>query len=806
MPRALLLSLLFAVPASAAEVTVSPAAIEIHHHRHPHSISVVGITPEGFNVDLRAIAKFSIADKNVATVDASGWVHPVTSGETTLTVTADGQTKTIPVKVKLPQVETPASFRHEVMPILTRAGCNAGACHGYSLGKNGFKLSLRGQDPDADYPSIVREFAARRVNFQFPESSLLIAKGRGDTAHEGGVRFAKGSPSDLILTQWVRAGAPSDLADKAEVTGVKLIPERLALKPGDQAQLQLLATYTDGTVRDVTHFGVFSVNNAQFATVTDDGLLTAVTAGETAIVGRFERSFASTGATVLKLDPTFKPTPVPNDNLIDRAVIEKLNRLKIKPSELASDEVYLRRVSLDLIGVQPKPDEVLAFTKDADPKKREKIVDTLFERPEFVDWWSLKWGDLLQNSRNSVSSPSMYLFREFIRSAVAANTPLDEFARTILTARGAATDQPASVYFTISKDTNDTVERATQVFSGVRMLCARCHTHPLENWTQADYFGIASFFSQVSVKADPHVPIVPGSKMVMVNSKAGDATHPRTGKSQPPKFLGGPESNIPAGADRRAVYAEWLTSPKNPFFARSLTNRIWSYFFHRGVIDPVDDIRSTNPPINPQLLDALTADFTTNKFDARHLMKRIVTSATYQRSSVANESNKHDEQNFARSVPRRIPAEALFDSLVQSTGVPESINGAPGGFRAAQHPDGTTDNDFLKLFGKPQRIDACECERDNGSNMMQALNMINGKTFLNRVKNPASRTSLLAKSKKTDAEIVIELYLWCIARTPTEKELKLGSEFLGEAGADRTTALQDLMWALLNSRDFLLAH
>jgi hypothetical protein len=338
------------------------------------------------------------------------------------------------------------------------------------------------------------------------------------------------------------------------------------------------------------------------------------------------------------------------------------------------------------------------------------------------------------------------------------------------------------------------------------MLCARCHTHPLENWTQADYFGIASFFSQVSVKADPHVPIVQGSKMVMVNSKAGSVTHPRTGKTQPPKFLGGAEPNIPAGADRRAVYAEWLTSPKNPFFARSLTNRIWSYFFHRGIIDPVDDIRSTNPPINPQLLDALTADFAVNKFDARHLMKRIVTSATYQRSSVAKESNKHDEQNFARSVPRRIPAEALFDSLVQSTGVPESINGAPGGFRAAQHPDGTTDNDFLKLFGKPQRMDACECERDNGSNMMQALNMINGKTFLNRVKNPAARPAILAKLKKTDAEIVTELYLWCIARSPTAKELKLGTEFLSEAGADRTAALQDLMWALLNSRDFLLAH
>lgn len=796
---------LFALPATAADVVVSPAAIDIRHHRHPHSVLVVSTTPDGFTTDLRASAQFAIADPKVAAVDADGWVRPVASGDTTLTVTADGQTKTIPVKVRLPQAELATSFRHEVMPILTRAGCNAGACHGYSLGKNGFKLSLRGQDPDADYPSVAREFAGRRVNFQFPENSLLVTKGRGEAAHEGGQRFAKGSPADVILTSWIRAGAPSDLSDKAEVTGVKVVPDRLTLKPGDKTQLQLLATYTDGTVRDVTRLGVFSANNMQFASVTDDGLVTAGSAGETAIVGRFERSFAAVGATVLTPDTKFQPTPVPAGHLIDKAVVEKLNRLKIKPSELASDEVFLRRVYLDLIGVQPKPDEILAFTKDADPKKREKFAGALFERPEFVDWWSLKWGDLLQNSRNSVSSQSVYLFREFIRGAVAANTPIDEFARTILTAKGAPTDNPASVYFAISKDTSDTVERATQVFAGVRLLCARCHTHPMENWTQADYFGVVSFFNQVTLKQDPRLPNVANTKLVAVNPKVGNATHPRTGKPQPARFLGGTEPTVAAGADRRAVYAEWLTSEKNPLFARSVVNRVWSYFFHRGIIDPVDDIRSTNPPINPQLLDDLTADFVANKFDIRHLMRRIVTSATYQRSSVANDSNRHDEQNFARAMPRRVPAEALFDSLTQATGVPEAVSGAPGGFRAAQHPDGTTDNDFLKLFGKPPRMDACECERDNGSNMLQALNMINGKTFLNRVKNGAARPAALAKTKKTDTEVVTELYRWCLARSPSDKEVMVGLAYLADAGPDRTAALQDLMWALLNSRDFLLS-
>jgi len=788
-----------------AAVEVSPSTIEILNHRHPHSVLVYGTKADGFSVDLRPFASFVSADAKIAIVDATGWVRPISTGKTTLTVTVGTQTKTIPVSVTLPAVEPATSFRHEVMPILTRAGCNAGACHGYSLGKNGFKLSLRGQDADQDFTAMVRDSAGRRVSFQFPEQSLIVAKARGDTVHEGGVRFSRTSLSNDILVRWIRDGAPSDLADKTEVTGVRLVPDKLTLKPGEKHPLQLLATYSDGSIRDVTRLGVFAVNNTQFATVTDDGIVTAGDSGETVVVGRFERMFAATGTTVYKPDPKFAPTPVPA-HIVDKHVIEKLNRLGIRPSELATDEVFLRRVYLDIIGLQPKPDEVRAFVADTNPKKREAVVDVLFERSEFVDWWSLKWGDLLQNSRNSASPASVFLFREYIRGAVSANTPLDKFARQLLTASGSTTDDPAGVYYTTSKDANDTVERTTQVFAGVRLLCARCHAHPMENWTQADYFGIVSFFNQVSTKADPRSPNVANSKVVLVNVKNGNATNPRSGKLQAPKFLGGAEPTLPVDSDRRVTYANWLTAPENPFFARSLTNRIWSYFFHRGIIDPVDDIRSTNPPINPQLLDALTKDFVESKFDVRQLMKRIVTSAAYQRSSIANDTNKHDEQNFSRSIPRRIPAEALLDTLIQATGVAENIAGGPAGFRAAQLPDGNTDNDFLKLFGKPQRMDACECERDNGSNMLQALTMINGKSILARVKNPAARPAVLAKTKQTDVELVTQIYLWCLARTPTEKERLIAVGFLKEGVPDRTAAMQDLMWALVNSRDFLLSH
>jgi hypothetical protein len=787
-------------------VTVFPPALDLRHHRQPHALQVLGTTADGYTLDLHAQAQFTCADPKVAVVDAEGWVRPVAGGQTQVTVAVAGRTQTVPVKVQLPAAEPPSSFRHEVMAVLSKAGCNAGACHGYSLGKNGFKLSLRGQDPERDYLTLTRELAGRRLDFQSPVASLIVAKPRGDVPHEGGVRFRRDSLSNDILVRWVRQGAPGDLADPARVVGVRLVPDKLVLRPGQRHRLQLIAGYNDGTQRDVTRLGVFTANNTRFADVDDEGLVVAGEAGETAVVGRFERTFAATSVLVLQPVSSFVPTPVPQDNPIDRHVVDKLNRLKIAPSPPAGDEEFLRRVTLDLIGLQPKPDEVLAFLADKDPVKRAKVVDALFGRPEFVDHWSLKWGDLLQNSRNNVSSESVYLFREFLRGAVASNMPLDEFARRLLTAHGGSVDDPASAYFAISKDTSDTVERATEVFCGVRMLCARCHAHPLENWTQADYYGLASFFSQVSVRVDSRFPNVPNAKVVQLNLAAGPAVDPRTGRAHPPRFLGGAEPQLAAGQDRRLAYAAWLTSQQNPFFARGLVNRLWSYFFHCGIIEPVDDVRSTNPPINAALLDALTQDFVAHHFDAQYLMRQIAASATYQRSSKPTSSNRHDEQNFSHAMPRRIPAEALLDSLVQATGVPESFAGAPPGFRAAQLPDANVDNEFLRLFGKPQRMDACECERDNSSNMLQALHFINGKSILSRVQNPNGRPAQLLRQKLTDEQLVTALYLWALARDPNGEELKMSLAFVGSYGARRAEAVQDLMWALLNSKDFLLVH
>ncbi|MFZ9824898.1 MAG: DUF1549 domain-containing protein, partial [Gemmataceae bacterium] len=605
---------------------VTPQNLTLNHHRQPRSIQVLSTSKDGYTMDHSTEARYSSASPSIARVDSNGWVYPVSNGKTAITVNLAGKSIPVTVEVNIPAKEPVYSFLHEVMPVLSQAGCNMGACHGYSLGKNGFKLSLRGSDPIPDYLSITREFNGRRIDPIMPEESMLIAKARGTVAHEGGARIAKNSIADTILVNWMRQGSPDDSRDKLEVVSVAMIPDKLVLKPGQKHKLQLIATYNNRTTRDVTQLGIFTVNNDQYANVNEQGLVTAGDAGETAIVGRFERTFAATNVLVLGESSGFTPTPVPQGNFVDRHVMEKLNHLKIRPSGICSDEEFLRRVYIDLIGVQPKPDEVRSFLAQKNGNKREMVISSLFERPEFIDHWSLKWGDLLQNSRNSVSSQSVYMFREFIRGAVASNMPMDKFAARLVTARGGINDDPAAVYFAISKDTNDTVERVTQVFCGVRMLCARCHPHPMENWTQADYFGLASFFSQVGTRQDSRYQNVPNTKVVQLNLQAGFSTNPRTGQAQPPRFLGGKDDKNITQGDRRETYAAWLVSPENPFFARGLVNRVWSYFFHRGIIDPVDDIRSTNPPINPALLDALTKEFVDNKFDIRLLMKRIVSS------------------------------------------------------------------------------------------------------------------------------------------------------------------------------------
>jgi hypothetical protein len=796
-----------AEPTIAGELRLQPSTISLNHPRAPHSVLVSGTSDDGQVIDLTAAATFASADDKIAAVDSFGWVRPVASGNTVVTIKAGGKTATLPVTVEL-KPEPPAySFRHEVMPVFSKGGCNSGACHGYSLGKNGFKLSLRGGDEGMDYESLTKEFLGRRINQHQPEASLLLRKGLGEVAHRGGVRMETGDVLHETLLGWIRAGALSDLKSPLELMSTQVFPEKFVARPGMQQQLQLLAKYSDGSVRDVTRLGIYTSNNDSLIPVDEAGVITAKDPGETAIVVRYERIFTVCNVVVLgKKTADFVAAEPPQDNLIDKHVQAKLNDLKITPSELCTDAEFIRRVTIDLIGIQPTPAEVKAFLADTAADKRTKLVEALLVRPEFVDHWALKWGDLLQNSRTRLSEPAMWAFREWIRSAVAANMPLDEFARQLLTSKGSSRDDPAAAFFLVSSDTNETIQRTTQVFCGVRMLCAKCHSHPFENWTQADYFGLASFFNQVTSKPDPSGAAAKDgkAKVVTLNLAAGNAVNTRSKAGQPPRFLGGAEPKVAAGEDRREVYAKWLTAPENPYFAKSLTNRIWSYFFHRGIIDPVDDLRSTNPPSNPALLDALTKDFVAHKFDARQLMRTIVLSRTYQRSSRTNPSNAHDTLNFSRVIPRRMKAEVLIDCLVQATGIPETFPGAPAGFRAVQLPDGNIQNPLLSMLGKPMRNEACECERSDESNMLQALEFINGKSVLERVSRPGGRVDTLLKQKLTDEQLIDELYWWTVCRAPSEKEVAIGvAHFKEYDPAKRNEAAQDLMWTLLNTKDFL---
>ena len=787
---------------------VTPQQVVVSHPRFPQLLLVGRQLEDGTHVDLTRDATFVSANPEVARVDEHGKVWPVAAGETTISVSAAGMTAQIAVTSRpLGSAEVPVplvSYQNEVQPILSKARCNQGACHGYSLGKNGFKLSLRGMDPEYDHMALTKEYFGRRIRRDDPRSSIILSKPAGDVPHVGGVRFRQKSDAYLRLEQWIREGASSDLGGNSQLTGIAVTPEyRVLPKPGSQQQLQVTATFADGTTRDVTSLTIFSSGNEELAEVSEDGLVTMLARGGVAIQVRYERVFVVANIVALDTAAGFTWENPPERNLIDTHVFSRLRDLRMNPSELSTDAAFLRRVSLDLIGVQPAPLELREFLADTSPDKRDRAIERLLERPEYVDHWSLKWGDLLQNSRRNMPEDSVFAYRDWLRHAVAANMPPDEFAREVITGQGAVRDDATAAFYRVSTDPKISLERTAQVFTGIRMLCARCHPHPFENWTQADYYGLASFFNQVGEKADYLNPL---DRVIVLRKETGYALNPRSGQLQPPRFLGGAEPEIKPGADRRIVFAEWLTSKQNPLFARSLVNRYWSYFFARGIIDPVDDIRVTNPPINAPLLDALTADFVEYGFDVRHLLRTIAQSRTYQLSTVANPTNAHDVDNFSRMLPRRLAAEQLLDSVGQATGIAENIAGAPAGFRAAQTPDSTAANEFLDLFGRAPRMEACECERGSDSNMLQALHMINGNTLLQKVLAPNSRVATIAADQKlTPEQRVEELYLCTVCRLPTADELKVSLAYLQDK-PNPVEAYQDLMWALLNSNDFLFVN
>jgi hypothetical protein len=709
------------------------------------------------------------------------------------------------------------SFRNDVMAVLSRGGCNAGACHGNQNGKGGFKLSLRGQDPEADFAALTRDTLGRRTDPHRPADSLILLKATASVPHEGGKRFGPDAPEYDILRRWVAAGTPADGADTPRLRSLEVTPgQAFLIVPADRVRLRVRAAFDDGSTRDVTRLAVYEPSNPTTA-VGADGEARRQGFGETAVLVRYLDRQATAQLAWVPRRPGFVWRDVPEANYVDRHVFAKLRALRLQPSDLCSDEVFLRRAFLDTLGVLPTADEARAFLADRDPARRSRLIDRLLDRPEFADFWALKWSDLLRNEEKVLDRKGVTVFHEWIRQAVAEGKPLNEFARDLIAARGSTYEEPAANFYRALRDPQARAEAVAQVFLGVRLQCARCHNHPFDRWTQDDYYGLAAFFPRIQYrivennrrdKLDTHE--FDGEQVVWL-AREGEVTHPRTEATVRPRLPGGRE--IDGEGDRLQALADWVARPDNPFFARAQVNRVWYHLMGRGLVDPNDDFRASNPPVNGPLLDALTDDFVAHRFDLRHLVRTVLNSRTYQLSAVPNETNREDETNFSHALVRGLQAEQLLDGLSRVTGAPVRFNGYPEGTRAGELPGarslrerGVTASEgerFLRVFGKPERSLTCECERSEDTTLGQAFQMMSGELLQQMLGEPDNRLGRLLKSGGTDRAIVEELYLAALCRPPGEKERRAAEALLARA-KDRRAALEDLTWGLLNAKEFLL--
>ncbi len=781
------------------KITAFPGDIQLSTQRDRQSVIVQALYSNGLTRDVSSEAEYSLADPTLAKLDA-GTVLPVKDGATELRIALAGKSISLPITVKDAAVDRPVSFKLDIMPIFMKAGCNTGSCHGAARGKDGFMLSLFGYDPDGDYHRLTRELNGRRLNLALVHDSLLLEKGAGRVSHTGGKRFEKDSRLYGTLVRWLEARAPRDPADIAHPTGIEFYPPSAVLNgQGATQKLTVRANYSDGSTRDVTGLAYFLSNNDTSAKVSQEGLVSAGARGEAFIMARFDTFTVGSHFIVLPKDLEFQSPKVVENNYVDTLINEKLSKLRIAPSELCSDEVFLRRAYLDIIGLLPTAEEYVRFTSNAEKDKRSKLVDELLGRKEFVELWVMKWAELLQiRSSNQVSYKSMLLYYNWLQDKVANNVPMDKMVSELLGASGGTFKSPATNYYQNETNTLKVTENVAQVFMGMRIQCAQCHNHPFDRWTQDDYYGFASFFSQIGRKRaeDPRETIV-------FNSRSGEVRHPVGNRVMKPKFLGGEAPDL-KGKDRRVAMANWLVSAENPFFATNLANLVWAHFFGKGIIDEVDDVRVSNPPANAELLNELGRRFTDYKYDFKRLVRDICTSRTYQLATQTNQSNESDTRNFSHASLRRIRSEILLDCITQVTNTSNKFRGLPKGARAVQIADGSTTNYFLQAFGRAKRETVCSCEVQMEPNLSQALHLINGNTVEQKIKQGGLIKARLDE-KKTSDEIIEELYLRCFSRRPVEKELA-SLKSIQASAPNQKEFLDDLFWSLLNSREFLFNH
>jgi hypothetical protein len=708
------------------------------------------------------------------------------------------------------------NFEQEVMAVLSRGGCNQGACHGNLHGKGGFKLSLRGESPAFDWAALTKHSMGRRINLEQPDASLILQKPTARVPHEGGRRFAVGSPEYAILKRWLEEGARAE-PPRQRLTKLIVEPKEVfLLAPADTVQVRAWALFADGSKKDVGSLAVFESSNLKID-VDRHGLVRGTPPGETTVTVRYLHLQQAANLAFVPARPGFQWDRPLARNYIDDLVHDRLRNLRINPSDLCTDGEFLRRAHLDLLGLLPTPEEARRFLADTRGDKRAALVDELLDRPEFADYWAVRWSDVLRNEEKALDRKGTQVYYDWIRQAIANDMPLTQLARALIVAKGSTYKEPAANYYRALRDPQARTEATAQVFLGIRMLCAKCHNHPFNQWTQNDYHQLAAFFPRIQYKIvansrkdklDTHEFI--GEQEVYQDDKS-EVKHPVTGEVLLPRLLGGPTLKVGPTEDRLTLLADWVADPKNPFFARTQANRIWSYLMGRGIVEPNDDFRQSNPPVNEPLLEALTEDLKRSNFNQKRLIRAIMTSRTYQVSARPNETNVDDDTNFSHTFVRSLPAEALLDAIAQVTGTNPTFEGHPDVKRAGQLPSlpvlrrksAQGSYRFLRLFGKPERLLSCDCERSDSTTVAQALNLITGDIINKALAEPDNRLGRLLKDGKSDAEILEELYLACLCRLPTPAERTALLPNVDRA-ANRREAWEDVLWGLMNAKEFQL--
>lgn len=802
-------------------IKILPSAVALSIPLMHQRVIVEAAYADGHVADVTAQATIAVSNTNVAKETSEGFIQPEGNGRTVLSASFKGRSASAPIVVANFTAPFVWSFRNQVLPVMTKMGCNSGPCHGAAAGKNGFKLTLRGYDPETDYFTLTHQAIGRRTNRMEPAKSLILLKPTLTIRHGGGQRFPVGSPEYKVISGWIAAGMPPPKASDPRIVDLQVYPHEASLVSGAQQQLVVMAKFSDGHSEDVTRWAKYDSGDEGVATVNDSGMVTMHGYGEAPVTVWYLSHVTFARMRIpypFGLDEaTFRKAP--RHNYIDDYVLTHLKQLHITPSSQATDAEFIRRAYVDGAGILPTAQEVKTFLNDKSPDKRNQLIAALMKRPEFVDYWAYKWSDLLLVTSNRLSYPEMWSYYDWIRASVAQDKPWNEFVSQIVTASGNTLQDGAANYWVIHRDPIEISENMTEAFLGINITCAHCHNHPLAKWTQKDYFGMADLFARVRLKMGAPGTSRPGvgpifRDVTVYSGTSGVYTDDRFSHPLPPKPLGAPALPINTTANLRDYFAKWLTAPTNPFFAKAVVNRVWKNFMGQGLVEPVDDMRDTNPPTNEALLNAMTKDFIAHHMDVDYLIRTIMESATYQTSSKPTQENVVDNKYYSHYLIRRLPAEVLLDALSQVTKEPEQFAGYPRGTRALQLPDTAVKSYFLTAFGRPVREQTQESERSSVPTITQALHIINGDTLNGKLQAKNNVIDQLMAAGDSDAQIVTQLYLAAFSRYPTSAELSALTGQLAKAETQksaseanpRRAALCDLTWAMLTSREFVFDH